>query len=405
MRDRTLVIRLLAAMLTIVWASGALLALAAYRPGGPADLLVGATALLPALISLAAVLWPPVASQRGAHDAARGAWWLIAVAVGSALLLVPSVAGVAGTLAQERGRALIPSAETAYGFLLPLVGTCVLAGIGLVGAARFGFSSERRRLASGLAVGLALAAVTSVLFAGATLANDNAIRTQIGPSRWGPTGADVTPPRCDGALVDASTANVTVEGSARVDSTSAGRFSLSGARSGVDERWAASVEAHRIIGDFAHVRIGGRAWERRADGPWRIQSAAAAVPTLDTALTRAALSLAARANAEEIGVEHVGGARARHCRLAVDGPTALRAVPAARWLIGRDLFDGTPALDVWRGELDWWTFGDSSVGIAAVSIHGPVFGGDWPVRGFQVTIDARMTALDRGSPQRIEPPI
>jgi hypothetical protein len=408
MRDRTLVTRLLAALLTIIWAAGALLVLTAYRPGGPADILVGATALLPALIAAVAVVWPPV--MTGQRGSARGATngrqlWPAVIAIGSALLLVPSVAGVVGTLAQGPGRPLIPSAETAYGFLLPLLGTCLLAGIGLVGALGIAQRSQRGRLLAGVALGLVLAIVSSVLFAGATIANDTGLRAQLGASRWGPTARDITPPRCNGALVDAETATVTVEGSARVDSTDAGRFSLSGTRSGIDERWQASVEAHRIIGDFAHVRIGDRAWEQRADGPWRPQAPSAAMPTLDSAVTSAALTPAARATAEEVGIEDVGGARARHCRLAVDGPTALRAVPAARWLIGREPFDRSPALDVWRGDMDWWVFVDGSVGMTAISIHGPAFGGDWPETGFQVTIDARVTALDRGMPQTIQPPI
>jgi hypothetical protein len=117
-----------------------------------------------------------------------------------------------------------------------------------------------------------------------------------------------------------------------------------------------------------------------------------------------ALTPAARASAEEVGVEETGGARARHCRVAVDGPTGLRAFPTLRWLVGGMPFEANPQLDVWRGELDWWVFADGQLGMATISLHGPAFGVDWPVRGFQATLEARLTALDRGQLQVIEPP-
>jgi hypothetical protein len=74
--------------------------------------------------------------------------------------------------------------------------------------------------------------------------------------------------------------------------------------------------------------------------------------------------------AEDIGLEVVEGARARHCRIFVDGPTALSAFLPLRWLVS-----GTPTglptdLFAWRGDLDWWVFGDGQLGQAAIEVSG-----------------------------------
>src|SRR5882757_4628903 len=60
-RVRTLELRLIALTLAGCWVVAAALVLIAYRPGGPIDVAVGVAALLPALIALAGVRWPPVA--------------------------------------------------------------------------------------------------------------------------------------------------------------------------------------------------------------------------------------------------------------------------------------------------------------------------------------------------------
>ncbi|HYX10700.1 MAG TPA: hypothetical protein VE817_01890, partial [Candidatus Acidoferrum sp.] len=88
MRVRIFEVRLIAAALTGLWTLTAVLVLLAYRPGGPVDQLVGATATLPIAISLAALRWPPVA---------RGGRWFVAivwVGLASGLLLVPSILDV-----------------------------------------------------------------------------------------------------------------------------------------------------------------------------------------------------------------------------------------------------------------------------------------------------------------------
>ncbi len=71
--------------------------------------------------------------------------------------------------------------------------------------------------------------------------------------------------------------------------------------------------------------------------------------------------------AEDLGVELVEGARARHCRTAVDGPTALDTFLPLRWLAGGQLLTVTHPLTEWRGTLDWWVFTDGQLGQSTVS--------------------------------------
>ena len=107
--------------------------------------------------------------------------------------------------------------------------------------------------------------------------------------------------------------------------------------------------------------------------------------------------------AEDLGVELVEGARARHCRTAVDGPTALDAFLPLRWLAGGQLLTVTHPLTEWRGTLDWWVFTDGQLGQATVIINGYP-GEAWPTSGIQGSMEARLTALDRTTEHPVEPP-
>ena len=66
MRVRRFELRLIALALVVAWAAVAALVLLAYRPGGPLDVLVGVTMLLPIGIATLAVVWPPLARGAGA---------------------------------------------------------------------------------------------------------------------------------------------------------------------------------------------------------------------------------------------------------------------------------------------------------------------------------------------------
>jgi hypothetical protein len=101
-RVRTLELRLIAVVLTACWAVTAVLVLITYRPGGPADVVVGLAAAVPAAIALAGVAWPPV--PRG--DRAFAA--MVALASAAFLVLVPSIAVVTGQRGAAGGQTLLP---------------------------------------------------------------------------------------------------------------------------------------------------------------------------------------------------------------------------------------------------------------------------------------------------------
>ncbi len=219
------------------------------------------------------------------------------------------------------------------------------------------------------------------------------------------------------------------------DGNVAETVSLDGRRAGNGETWQATLTRYRsgttarpaistgpaasettgtagapAISRLAYVAVGARAWLRSGTGAWtRVDppappttGGAVVTGTLDQAVVSAALGAGRRLAAEDLGIEVLGGAPARHCRLAVDGPTALAAFRPLRWLIGQPPLSSAPALGVWRGELDWWVFGDDELGMARVTIGGqppPGWGGV-----LQGTLTATLTARDRTAGPPITPP-
>jgi hypothetical protein len=102
------------------------------------------------------------------------------------------------------------------------------------------------------------------------------------------------------------------------------------------------------------------------------------------AFTTGALGVDARATADDLGLDRLDNGRARHCRMVVDGRTAIEAFPLLRWLIGPDpdAPDAGQAFIAWRGSLDYWvvrpaTPGPARVRFATVEVSGPA--PDWPV--------------------------
>jgi hypothetical protein len=102
------------------------------------------------------------------------------------------------------------------------------------------------------------------------------------------------------------------------------------------------------------------------------------------AFTSGALGVDARATADDVGLDRVGDGPARHCRMVIDGQTAIDAFPLLRWLIGPDpdVPDAGQGFIAWRGSLDYWavrpaTPGPARVRFATVEVSGPA--PDWPV--------------------------
>ena len=193
MRVRTFELRLIAFVLAMCWVVAAGLVLIGYRPGGPIDVAVGAAALLPAIVALAGVRWPPVA--RGERAFAAMVW----LAAGSLLVLVPSIADVTGQLGARGVQTLLPSVEAAYPWILGLIGTCLFTGFGIARRRLGEAAMRRRRLVRGLTVATLLAAGTATGFAAVAMGNELALRDRIASSsRFWPTDVEREPPLCDG---------------------------------------------------------------------------------------------------------------------------------------------------------------------------------------------------------------
>jgi hypothetical protein len=391
-RVRLFELRLLAVALTLLWAAGGGIVLIDYRPGGPWDLLVGVSASLPLLVSVAAIVWPPlVTSNRGA----AGVFWIGLLA---GLLLVPSVASVAAQVLAHRSTPLLPSAEVVYPWALALVATGLFAGLGisrqLIAEAGIG----RKRLAVSIAFALATSLVIGSVFAGVSLADNLALRDKpAAQSRFGPTDPALTPPECDQALSAARTAQLDMEIGGDVDGRSIGTIDLAGTRSSSDVSWTAWVYSRDLLVKYGSVRIGQLAWSLEPGKGWQpVDSATLDDDLVDATVLAHALAPGDRATAEDRGLEFVEGAQARRCRVAVDGDTFAASFPQARWLTGE------ASLTTWRGELDYWIFGDGGVG----QVEGLVNGNAQAIlpHGLLATVRVTLTATDRGKPVYLAPP-
>ena len=392
MRVRQFELRLLAVALTILWTASGGIVVVAYRPGGPVDLLVGLAASLPLLVSVAPIVWPPlVRSDRGS----AGVFWL---GLGAGLLLLPSMAGVVGQVLQGGSEPLLPSLEVMYPWALALLATSLFAGLGISRRLIPEVGVGRRRLAASILFTVAATSIIGGIFAGVSLADNAALRDRpAANSKFGPTAADLALPDCNRALAVAATAQLELDLWADVDTRAVGTVSLTGSRSGSDFSWTAQVVRSDLFGQYGGARIGSSAWSLAPGAGW-VSAAPAEIDgqVLDLTVGDQALSPENRATAENRGLEYVDGARARHCRVAVDGPTFAASFPQEAWLAG------DTKLSSWRGELDFWVFGDSEVGMVSGSVNGPAVG--ILPHGLQATIQVRMTATNRDVAVSISPP-
>ncbi len=385
MRVRRIELRLIAITLAVLWAAVAVLLLAGYRPGGPADLLVGLAALVPLAVATGAAAWPPIARGRIAFRL------IMALGVATIIVLLPTIAGLVGQLVDEGLQTLVPSLETGYAWALAIAGTSLFAAIGVARRVRGPASGRGGRLAATMLVGLVLAVASTGALAGAVVANELALRDRpAGASRYGPTDPSLVPPLCDGLLEAGSTARLALDLGGSVDGGSLGLGRVRGNRSGTDFRWLAQVTTVRQIGLAGAAVIEDGAWLRDPGTRWRaVEPAATDGESLDLAILAEALAADRRSAAEDLGLGYVEGARARRCRIAIDGSTFRRAFPQVRWMIG------AADLQEWRGELDWWVFSDGQLGRAEGRLGGPGFAlEEGAIHG---TLTADLTATHRGA--------
>jgi hypothetical protein len=392
MRVRAFELRLLATALVVCWTIAAGLILLAYRPGGPFDVLVGLTAILPIVIALAAVVWPPVARGDVAFPAIV---WLGILAI---LCLVPSITGVVTQLLVFGSRTLLPSLEAIYPWLLALLATSLFSGFGVARRLHGGTSMRRRRLLLGTALAAAATAISGLAFAAVAVTNDIAIRDMpVTDSRFGPVvGADEPPP-CDETLTAGANARLHLEMAASVDFRSIGQADLTGLRVGDDFRWLTFVAGDREIGRYGKARIGDTGWIAFPGTSWlKVSPSTVAADTVDIRALNAALTPGIRATAEDRGVEVIEGARARRCRVSVDGDIFREAFPEISSLVG------DADLHRWRSQLDYWVFLDGQLGQVVGSANGE--GAGIVPEALIGTIDVRMTATERWRDAVVYPP-
>lgn len=407
---RAIWLRIFAGILAGLWTGLGLAVLITYRPGGPLDVAVGLAAFLPVAVVTVAIVWPPVAHTW------RGAAAVIWLAITAALLVIPLIGLVGRQLVLGVGRTLLPSPEVAYGAVLATVATALYATLGLVSVrgARSGEAAtdidRRPGVFAASAAAVAITVAIGVVFGSLAWVNDAALReVPVPPSRFGPTDPVLPLPRCADPLAIGAGAALTLEVEAREDDEPIGTALLTGERAGTDERWTGSADGPLGPVVTGYTRIGGQAWIL-ADGRWAETTidpfglAGLADLTVDGPVAVTVRRPDRPPVAEDLGVEIVGGAKARRCRTAIDGPTAHRAFVALRWLAGGDPVAVRAPLTAWRGTLDWWVFADGQLGQAFLSLNG--YPGDaWGRRGIQGEIRARLTATDRGAPHAIVAPV
>ena len=384
--------RLIGSCLVACWLVSGGLILLTYRPGGPFDLVVGLTTAGPIAIAVAGVIWPPVARGDVAFPTIV---WLGLIGL---LCLIPSIAGILPQLTTFGSQTLLPSVEAVYPWLVALLATSLFSGFGIARRLQGGSAIRRRRMLAGSAIALLATGLSGAAFGAATVANEMALRDQpTAHSRFGPTTGASQPPLCDMPLAAGTTARLSLHLEGTIDLRPLGSVDLAGVRVGDDFRWQAYVATNDQLGLYGAARSDQRGWIRTASADWHaVPVASVSDDTLDEQALEVALNAGYRATAEDRGVEVIEGARARRCRVAVDGEIFEAAFPEVRLLVG------TADLHRWRGQLDYWVFLDGQVGQIAGSINGEAS----PVvpEALQGTVEVLLTATQRGEGLVVYPP-
>jgi hypothetical protein len=391
-RVRNFELRLIGGALVASWAVSGGLVLLTYRPGGPLDLVVGLTTLGPLVIALAGMVWPPVARGDRAFSSIM---WL---GIAGLLCLVPSIVGLVDQLTAYGSQTLLPSFEAVYPWALALIATSVFAGIGAARRLHGGSAMRRRRLLAGVAIALVATAASGITFGTVAIANDVALRDRAATSsRFGPTAGPDQPPFCDAPIATGTSARLRLDLTGTVDLRPIGSVELSGLRVGADFRWLAYVATIRQLGEYGSALVGDRGWVRTPSLGWRtVTTDEVAANSLDVQALSTALTPEYRATAEDRGVEVLEGARARRCRIAIDGAAFEATFPQVRWLVG------SADLHRWRGQLDYWVFLDGQVGQIAGGVNGEAVG--VAPDALQATVELRLTATERGRSFVVYPP-
>ena len=331
MRVRTLELRLIGLVLAGCWVVAAAEVLIGYRPGGPVDVAVGRGR---ARAGRRRARGRRSGRPSPAATAAFAA--MVWLAAGSLLLLVPSIADVAEPARRPRrpdaaavGRGGLPvGARAASGRACsPASGSpgagsarprCAGAGVcprrahrDAPRGRRAGWSSPRSRWPT-----------SSPCATGSRRRRGSARRTSTTTRR-----------RCDGAMGIGTTARLELhlDGDARRPADRR-RSTSSGERSVADVRWLAYVATNHDLG------LHGAATDRRPRRGSASRSPAGAgrrptrSPTTRSTSRRSSSPCRRRPARppSRAASSIIEGARARQCRVAIDGPTFLAAFPPGR---------------------------------------------------------------------------
>jgi hypothetical protein len=353
---------------------------------------VGAAAIGPALVAMAAVRYPPIA--RGERAFAAIVW----IGLAAVLLLVPSLAGLVTQLTGRGPQTLLPSGEAAYPWLLALFATSVFAGLGLARRRLGEAALRRRRFLVGATLGLVLLLVTGTAFASAAIVNELSVSNRLSvASRFGPTESATEPPTCTEPVVAGATARVQLRMDGSIDGRYSGQVVVDGIRDGRDLSWTGFAATRQALGTFGVTRIGDRAWELEPGQDWRrVGPAEVDGRDLDRQLVAVALTPSEQNAPEDRGLAYIEGALARHCRITLVGSTVRKAIPEVVLLVGN------ADISRWRGEMDFWVFADGQLGQADGRITGSAVG--IAEDALQAGIRFRLLAYDRGLPVSVLPP-
>ncbi len=411
-RDRRQM-RLLAVILTVLWAVTAVVIATAYRPGGPIDVFVALACFVPVAIADLGVIRPARKLSRP-HRIALIWVWIIAV-----LFVIPVIYGIATTVTKDGPQGLLPSAEAAYAGAIALFAMSYFSTVGFVHQRLHARALERRAGLTTAVVAAGLTVVSGLAFVFVAVVNDHELRSETGSSsRFGPTDPQLLPPFCDEGVALGPNADITIEATSSVDTVERGSAVLAGQRGGRDESWGGSWDGPDGSGQQAYLRSGGLAWindssdDVQAPGTsWdeTVPNPFGLLEDLDLTMDGPphAVADAPRGTivAEDLGIEHIEGARARHCRTLIDGSTALDTFLPLRWLlVDGSMVDGA-AFHSWRGELDWWVFGDGQLGLASVEVSGPRGDTSWDDDGVRAVLEARLEAVERDVPFDVAAPV
>jgi hypothetical protein len=188
------------------------------------------------------------------------------------LLLVPSIAGVAGQVLQGGTEPLLPSLEVVYPWALALVATSLFAGLGISRQLIPEVGVGRRRLAASIAFAVVATSVIGGVFAGVSLADNAALRDKPAAESFGsgPLREPDAPAECDRALATARTAQLDLDLWANVDGRAVGTVNLTGSRSGADVSWTAQVVRSDLFGQYGAARVGSSAWTQSPGSGWAV---------------------------------------------------------------------------------------------------------------------------------------